>query len=188
MLSGIKFKGVAFVHTNKYIVKTYGENTLQKIISSMPEVSRQEVKDAAISVWYPVEYVSDYLAALQQVLGTKDAQIVFKISKEAGKDAFSLLYKIFFQLGNPGWVIQRAPSIWRTMSTQGSLTIVERDAKHVVVRLIDFDYRDALFCGQRLRALIQAPLELSGCEITESLHTECIANAGHYCEWRYSWK
>lgn len=188
MLSGIKFKGVAFVHTNKYIVKTYGEDTLQRILSFMPEVSRQEVADAAISVWYPVEYASYYLASLQRVLGRGDTQIIFKVSKEAGKEAFSLLYKVFFRLGNPGWVIERAPSIWRTVSTQGFLNVVERDAKHVVVRLTNFDYRDTLFCGERLRALIQAPLELSGCEITESLHTVCVAKGGPYCEWRYTWK
>jgi hypothetical protein len=188
MQSGVKIKGSALGNTFKYLKEKHGIEVHDKVVQGIPEQVRKDIVAALPSSWYPVEYVGDLCASIRAVLGPSDPEINFKISRESAKATFNLVYKVFFKLGSPQYIIGKVAAVWSTLADKGSLTIHEKGDKYLVLRLLDFPYRNPEYCAQRLRGWFHAPLELSGCMITESRHTVCTSQGGPYCEWKIAWR
>ena len=188
METQVKVKGSGIGYTKEYIVKKYGKETMDRIMSFLPEDAAATVQNAIPSAWYPIEHMGHLTDGIKRVVGAKERYAVFEISRESAKTTFSTLYKIFFKLGNPSFIMDRVASVWRNMASEGDLSVVERGDKFVVVRLSNFPYRHPDYCGHRLRGWFHAVLELSGCEITKSKHTKCTSNNDSHCEWRFEWK
>lgn len=188
MACGIKFNGSGFLNTKTSLLKNHGPEKVERILSTMSTEAQRSARFALASTQYPVEHISEFLAAIKQVLGPDDPELNFKISKQAAKDTFSMLYKLYFKLGKPQAIINKAASIWTNLCNSGRLLVDTPRPRQVVLTLMDFDYIDPEFCGQRLRGWYQAPLELSGCTVTESLHCHCRAFGDSVCRWRFSWR
>jgi hypothetical protein len=186
--SEVKVKGSGFEYTKKYIVDRYGRETFDRILSQMPAEAARAVDHSIPSSWYPVQYAGDLANGIKRVLGGSQKHPIFEISKEGAKATFSLIYKMFFRLGSPGFILDRVTSVWKNMSTAGELSVVERGDKFVVVRLKNFPYKNPDYCGERLRGWFHATLELSGCDMVKSVHTRCTSNGSDCCEWRFEWK
>ena len=187
-LCGVTVKGSGLGNTQKYIREKYGQAVLDKVYAAMAEPARTEVAKSLATAWYPVEHIADFIRAIKSVIGPNDQDINFKISNESAKYTFSLIYKVFFKLGSPQFIMGKVSSVWSTLCSGGKLEITDKSDKHLVLRLSDFAYRDPEYCGQRLRGWFQAPLELSGCQIVENRHTACASKGASYCEWRIAWK
>lgn len=185
--SGIQVKGSGFVHTLDYLEAEYGLEVVQDIYGAMTPEGARTVKRALVMTMYPVEYVGELLDAIKAVLGQQDPEIVYKISLAAAKASFSTLYKIFFRLGRPGYIIGKAASVFDRFTSEGRLEVTESEKKMVSLRLVDFGYQHHGWCNHRLRGWYQAPLELSGCRITESVHHTCVLRGDSHCAWRYRW-
>ena len=188
LLSGITVRGSGFVHTLDYLDRTHGAQVTRAILERMPPEARRNARRALATGMYPVEHVSELLAAIRAELAPQDPEINFKVSLAVAKNAFSTLYKVFFKLGRPHFIIKRAAKVWDRMASQGALEVTHQDRGLVGLRLTDFNYADPEFCAQRLRAWYQAPLELSGCRITLSEHPACRSRGDRLCEWQYRWE
>ncbi len=188
MTSGISVKSSGLVNTCKYINKTYGDDVMEDIFSRMPEESSKALRNVMATTMTPIEYTGELVNAIKEVLGKEGADINFKIANESAKGAFSMIYKIYFKLGDPQVIIKKAANAWSSLISKGRLEIIEQGNKHLKARLIDFSYDNTEYCGQRLRGWMQAPLELSGCRITENIHTACRSKGDPYCEWKIAWE
>jgi hypothetical protein len=188
MGSGVNVKGSAIANTMKYLEEKYGKEAVGKIAAALPGQTRDTIMHSLPSSWYPVEIVGDLCEVIQKDLGGSDPDFLFKVSREAAKATFNVFYKVFFKFGSPQFIIGKVASVWSTLATAGRLEIAEKGEKFVVLRLQDFPYKNSRYCSQRLTGWFHAPLELSGCEITESTHTACTSTGSPYCEWRIVWK
>lgn len=187
MASGIQVKGSGFVHTLDYLEAEYGVEVVQDIYGAMTPEGARTVKRALVMTMYPVEFVGEFLDAIKAVLGRQDPEINFKINLAAARASFSTLYKLFFRLGRPAYIIGKAASVFGRFASEGSLDVVQSDKGLVSLRLTNFSYQHPEFCQHRLRGWYQAPLELSGCHIIASEHPRCVVRGDPYCEWRYRW-
>jgi hypothetical protein len=180
-------KGSGISNTLTFIKSKYGQVALDEVLAAMPDASRQSISTALATGWYPVEYIGDLISAMKGTIGKGSSDFIYTASTEAAKATFNLIYKVFFKLGSPGYIIGKVASVWRTLVNKGDLAVVEKSDKHIVVRLTDFPYKNSDYCGERLRGWFRAPLELSGCQITEAIHTACTSKGSPYCEWRFRW-
>jgi len=187
MDTGIQVKGSGFVHTVDYLEKQYGAEVLADILGQMPAGGAKVARRALVMGMYPVEHVGELLDAIKTVLGRDDPEINFKINLAAARASFSTIYKVFFRLGSPGYIIGKAASLFGRFTSKGQLTVVKNEKNLVLLRLTEFGYQHPEFCKHRLRGWYQAPLELSGCRITESSHPRCVLQGDPHCEWRYRW-
>jgi hypothetical protein len=186
--SDINVKGSGFAYTLEYIQSAYGEAAAAQVLARLSEPSRQTITFALASGWYPVELVGELMAAIRAELERNDPKIIVTVSRESAKATFNRVYKLFFKLGSPAFIVRRVASVWSTIVSAGSLAVVEHGDRHLVVRLTDFAYQNPDYCGQRLLGWFCAPLELSGCELVEAEHTACTAHGAPHCEWRFAWR
>lgn len=124
---------------------------VQEIYSQMSPEGAKIVRRSLVMSMYPVEYVGDLLDAIKLVLGAEDPEINFKINLAAAKASFSTIYKVFFRLGRPGYIISKAASLFGRFASQGKLSVLDNEKNLVSLRLADFDYQHSEFCGHRLR-------------------------------------
>lgn len=187
MSSGVLIKGSGITNTLTFIKSEYGNTALEEVLSAMPEPSRQAISTTLATRWYPVEHMGELLSAMKQTIGKGNPTFIYTVSTQAAKTTFNLVYKVFFKLGSPGYIIGKVASVWSTLVNKGELSVVEKGNKHLVVRLTDFPYKNGDYCQERLRGWFRAPLELSGCKIIEATHTACTSRGDAWCEWRFTW-
>ncbi len=188
MESGVTVKGSGIAPTMKYVREQYGDDVAERVFAALPPDVRQALRSPLASRWYPVEHVGELLEALRAHIDGNDPEILFAISRESAKNAFSMIYRVFFKLGSPAFIIGRVSSVWHTLCSKGELNVVEKDDKRIVVRLTDFPYDNPDYCGVRLRGWFHAALEVSGCDITRSEHTTCACKGAPHCEWVFEWR
>lgn len=187
MDSGVTVKGSGIAPTMKYIREHHGDDAAERIFAALPPDVRQALRSPLASRWYPVEYVGELMKAIQAHMGSDD-DTLFAISRDSAKSAFSMIYKVFFKLGSPAFIIGRVSSVWGMLCSAGHLSVPEKDNKRLLIRLTGFPYRNPAYCGIRLRGWFHAALEVSGCDITRGEHTMCACNGAPHCEWVFEWR
>jgi len=187
MSSGALIKGSGITNTINFVKSKYGTSALEEVLAAMPDPSRQAIASTLATGWYPVEQIGDLLTAMKTTIGKGKPDFLYSVSIDASKATFNLVYKVFFKLGSPSYIISKVTSVWSTLVNKGELKVVDKSDKHIIVRLTDFPYKNTDYCAERLRGWFRAPLELSGCTITEASHTACTSKGAPYCEWKYRW-
>jgi hypothetical protein len=187
MNSEVLIKGSGISTTLDYIKSRFGQNALDQVLAAMPDSSRQSVTSAVVTGWYPIEHIGDLIDAIKMTVGKGDPYFIYIATTEAAKTTFNFIYKVLFKFGSPAYCIGKVASIWSTMLNRGTLTVVEQSDNHVILRLYNFPYKNRDYCGERLRGWFRAPLELSGCRLTKSIHSACTSRGDDYCEWQYCW-
>lgn len=187
MASGVQVKGSGIAPTMKFIRKKYGDEKADQVLARLSDEVRRTVTVPLAGTWYPVEHVGELCTAIRAVLSTDTPDCLFEIARESATDAFNLIYRVFFRLGSPAFIVKRVASVWGSLCDSGTLSVADHGSTHLVVRLDEFPYKNPDYCAERLRGWFQAALEVSGCDITTSRHTKCVAHGHECCEWRFEW-
>ena len=78
-------------------------------------------------------------------------------------------------------------SLFRLYYQPGDMEVVEQSPGRAVLRLVDWDEADALFCRRQTGGL-QRAVELAGGAQPAARHVRCAAEGDAFCEWELTWK
>jgi len=187
MSDDIKMKASTVYHTLQYLRKSEGDAVFESLLSSISALHQDAIRNATVASWIDIKSIYALLDAIKYKLGKNDPCINHRVGLEATKKSFSRIYKMFFRVGKPDFVIQRTAVVWGTMATKGRVEVLDSGTKYVDIALFDFEHSHREFCTHRLRGNFQAVLEVSGCKILESKHTRCRLDGHDQCEWLYTW-
>jgi hypothetical protein len=126
-------KGPNFVFAREFIQKNYGEPTWRSVITRMSNDAATLWKSAELDQAYPFAAFKEGVFALAEELGSPEMVETAEMYKHIADRSLSTVYKAFFRLTSPVFVIKNYPRLWDRFFTAGKVEIPESNRSHAVV-------------------------------------------------------
>jgi hypothetical protein len=108
-------KGVGVKNYISFIKETFGEEGFQKFVNSLDEQNRKILTGPIyVNNWFDIEVMVAIQKAMVTELGNGDESILINASKWNAKHALRGVYRIFFMVADPGFIIKRASALLKT--------------------------------------------------------------------------
>src|ERR1019366_6605180 len=117
-------KGLWFTVGRKYILKTYGQETLDACVARLGERHGAVLAESLPSEWYPEETLQQTLGVLHVVVAQGDNALYVRIIEECSVLAVHHFFRALLRLVPPATMLRKVPKMW---------TLIRRGAGHVTV-------------------------------------------------------
>jgi hypothetical protein len=182
-----KVKGTAIVAALRYLREHFGENGAASVVAELDESDRAALEDGGlVSAWYPVSLLLRLMRAAEARFGSRERYIYRQMGRASADYAITTIYKIFFKVGSPQFVIARGSSVFSRYYSQGRLQIVESKSGRAAVDLLDFPDGAPEFC-ERIRGWMERTMELAGATNLKSAHSLCVHRGDSVCRFEGYW-
>jgi len=130
-------KGVSFLYARTYIEAKYGRDTWERVIQALPPESR-EVWSYSLLVTkeYPFSAFKDMMSSLMGVLKTAKEAELAAIYEYIADQSLSKMYKVFFRLAHPAFVIKNYPRLWSMFFNAGTVEVPIAEKGQATVRFL----------------------------------------------------
>jgi hypothetical protein len=117
-------KGVNFVFAKQYIMKEYGEDVWRRALTRLPEEQAAVWSGALVPFGaYSFEAFKGMAHAVAEESGQRDDRELARMYEFIADRSLHAVYKIFFKLANPSFVISNYPKLWSRFFTTGNVTV-----------------------------------------------------------------
>ncbi len=139
------------------------------------------------SQWYPFSVLIDVSIEIDKLFGTGDLSLLEEAGGDVAEADLSSVYKIFFKVANPHFIIDRAAAVWRNYYSSGECVVADSTEKSVVLEIRDFDTPHRAHCLGVL-GWTKRTLMLTGCKEVRAVHSQCRCEGAKVCRFEGSWK
>lgn len=117
-------KGVNFVYAKRFIEQEYGAEAWQKILNSLPQEAKNLwAQGTMVSSSYPFSAFKEMTYALSLSLGVRKDSELARIYEYIADQSLNKVYKLFFSLTNPSFVIKNYPKLWAMFFNSGTVEV-----------------------------------------------------------------
>jgi len=135
-------KGLWFTVGRKYILETYGQETLDVCVARLGERHGAVLAEPLSSAWYPEETLQQTLGVLHVVVAGEDTELYVRMVEECSLLAVHHFFRALLRLVPPATMIRKVPKMWTLIRRGAGHVTVEADETHAVVRYSEFPYFD----------------------------------------------
>ncbi len=181
-------KGTAVLSSVRYVRERFGDDALARLLAALPPGDRAVLGQGILaSSWYPMEAFLRFMQEAERQLGTQEADVVRRMGRASCDYGVTGVYKIFFKLGSPEFIIARAARVFSSYYDTGELRIAETARGRAVAELSGFEGGAPQFC-ERIFGWMQRTLELAGARNLRSAHTTCVHRGDAVCRFEGTWE
>lgn len=183
----VQVKGSTLVPRLKFIQERgRGEQKEQALGRLSPEFRQAVALGLLQNQWYPFDYFVQLTQAIDKVFGRGDLSFIPELGRYSAEAALKGIYKVFYKVGSPEFIIKRATRVWSQYYSSGSLTVVTAGPKQVKIVLADFALPLREHCLSVL-GWIQKTLEMSAGHPARVEETQCRLKGDTTCEFTAAW-
>jgi hypothetical protein len=180
-------KGAALRATLAYIESSAGPATLETVMARLPADLRARVENVVSTDEIPFRLLIDVWRRADEVMRPLDAGWVEKAGAHSIRSLGSQMYGGIIRKGSPAEFLSQPIKLFRLYYQPGDMHIVELEAGRAVLRMVDFDEPDPLFCARQTGGL-RVTLELAGGKNPDVRHVRCANQGDAFCEWEATWQ
>ena len=182
-----RVKGTAVLASLRYVRERFGDDALARVIEALPDADRAAFGHGALaSSWYEMDAFLHFMQEAERQLGAQEPDVVRRMGRASCDYGVTTVYKIFFKVGSPEFIITRATRVFSNYYDTGELRIVESDPRRVVGELAGFEGGGPQFCD-RIFGWMQRTLELAGAKNLRSAHSACVHRGDPVCRFEGRW-
>ena len=184
-----KVKGTTIAGRLAYARRRGGDEAVQKVVAAIrdPEAKLDLADGRALkSSWYPFSALIDISVELDRLYGSGDLSLLVEVGGDVAEADLNSVYKIFFKVANPQFIIDRAASVWRSYYSSGTCRVEKKAPNHVILELADFDEPHRAHCNSVLGWAARM-LTLSSCKDLVAEHILCRTEGGATCRFEAHW-
>ena len=190
-LGGTLLKGMSYRTTLGFIKSKVGEEGLQKAIATLPDDARSAFQKGVLATeFYPFEWIVLLQQAGLSVIGGDKRSVLREMGRFSAENALTTVYKIFFKVGSPEFIIKKATAVYATyFKGGGEIRMVEESKGFIRMQIDRYPGGHPEFC-RRLDGYYEMILELSGAKNIQVVHGSCAYASnppGKACEWTAKW-
>ena len=179
-------KGTAVVAAVRYVSEWFGASGLLGVLGALPADDRRVLEGGVLaSSWYPMPLFLRFMQGAEKQLGAKEPDLVRRMGRASADYGVKTVYKIFFKVGSPEFIIGRAARVFGSYYDTGSLTVVETRSGRAVLDLAGFEGAPQ-FC-ERIRGWMERTVELAGAKNLRAEHTLCVHRGDALCRFEGTW-
>lgn len=180
-------KGTALVSTARYLAETFGQLALNRIVAELSPEERQSMEGLLASAWYPLPLLVKVMRLARAQLGAQAPDIVRDIGRASADYGLKGIYKIFFKVGTPSFIISKAPTVMKTYYSTGRAYTTVNEEKHAGMEMVDLEDPAPEVC-ERLEGWMQRTIQLSGGKSVRVVHAKCVNRGDPVCRWEGWWE
>jgi hypothetical protein len=184
----IHVKGSAIAARLRYVRETHGEAASAMLLGALEPAHRQLVDDNILpSAWVPYTLFVDLNVTADRLFGVSDLQLCYAMGRYSAEVNLPTLYKLFYKLGSPLFIFDKAASVWDLHYDSGKLVPVPEAPDAVRLKLLAFGAPHRAHCLSVLGWAVKSA-ELSGAEIRYAEEERCRTRGDAACEIAIRWR
>ena len=181
-----RVKGTAVQSSLQYVREKFGDASLARIVAALPEGDRRSLESVLASSWYDVDTFRRFMVETERQLAAQEPDVVRRMGRFSCDQGITTVYRIFFKLGSPEFIIGRAARVFSSYYDTGELRIVESGPGRAVGELVGFEGGAPQFC-ERIFGWMQQTLERAGARNLRAKHDVCVHRGGSVCRFEGYW-
>ena len=180
-------KGSAVAATYNWVVKNHGETGWNKILSLLGRKERKPVTGRIlVGRWYPFETFVALLRAIDDTYGKGDNKLLVTLGKFSCEDGLSTVYRFFYKIGSPNFIISRAAKVWSSYYDPGDMKVKKNEKGHAIVELRNWPIPRKEHCV-RVKGWIIRAIEMSGGKEVQVKEVKCQCEGDRICRYDMKW-
>jgi uncharacterized protein (TIGR02265 family) len=180
-------KGTAVQSSARYVRERFGEEALAGVLAALPEEDRTPLASVLPSSWYPMEAFLRFMQEAKRQLGGSEPEVLRNMGRASAEYGVTGVYKIFFKVGSPEFIIGRATGVFSSYYDTGRIAVVESRSGRTVVEMTGLEGSAPEFC-ERIYGWMHRTLELAGAKNLRSAHSLCTHRGDAVCRFEGSWE
>ncbi|MEW6108640.1 MAG: hypothetical protein AB1632_05635 [Nitrospirota bacterium] len=130
-------RGPNFVFTKEFIILEYGNETWEKLLGILsPDAAGIWSQPPLAYNSYPFTAFKEMISALAKELKiVKDSETA-RLYEYIADRSLNRIYKMFFRLANPSFVIKNYPKLWERFFDSGKVEVPLSEKGHAMVKFI----------------------------------------------------
>jgi uncharacterized protein (TIGR02265 family) len=181
-----RVKGTAIHSSVRYVEERFGEGALGRVTAALPPEDGAALEGLLASSWYPMGLLLRLMQEAERQLAPQEPELIRNMGRASCDYGINGVYRIFFKVGSPEFIISRATRVFSNYYDTGELKIVEVGDRRVAAELVGLEGGAAQFC-ERIYGWMQRTLELAGARNLRSGHTSCVHRGDAVCRFEGSW-
>ena len=187
MSEPVKVKGTALSSTVRYIQEKFGEGAVEKVIAALPEIDKATIRNGVlVSSWYPFSLLVAVMRGAKKEFGAGAPDIYRDIGGASADYSLSTVYKIFFKVGSPQFIIGRAATVYGNFYSSGEMKVLDSGKGFANVQITGFAEPCDEYC-QRVWGWMVRMLELTGARNIKAVHSKCRLKGDALCLYNGTW-
>lgn len=181
MAEPVKVKGTAVNSTLRFITEKFGVDAVTAVTESLPPEERDAMRRGVlVSQWYRFGALAQVMRETKRLYAGGDAAIYREMGRASADYALTTIYKIFFKVGSPQFIITRAASVYGNYYSAGGAAVTDSGRGFAILELQPFPEPCEEYC-HRVWGWVIRMLELSGASRIDSQHAKCQARGDAKC-------
>jgi len=183
-----RIKGTALNSRCHYVVRHHGEAAFEEVLARLgkPEYAEVLRKGVLKSEWYPFELYLELIRHIDAVCGTGDGSLYPVMAAQAAQDDLTTIYKVFFRIATPAFILSKARRIWSQYYDTGELVVVEHVAGRAIMEVRDFEAPHRAHCSS-IAGWMQQCIVMTGASDAAVQHLSCRAQGDQRCMFSATW-
>lgn len=181
-----RVKGTAVQSSLRYVRERFGEEALGTVVAALPEGEQAALGSILASSWYPMPAFLRFMQEASRALGAREPEVIRNMGRASADYGVTGVYKIFFKVGSPEFIISRATRVFSSYYDTGRITVVESRQGRAVVEVSGLEESAPEFC-ERIYGWMHRTLELAGATGLRSAHSRCLHRGDAVCRFEGSW-
>lgn len=183
-----KVKGTVLCANVAYIQQNFGREAYEKILSGLTDAERAAIGTVILqSAWYEYSLVLKVMEAAKEFHhGTGSRSLAWEMGRFSAEHGLKTVYKIFFKVADPHFIITRASKIFSNYFDSGSMEVVSLEPRGAHIRIRGFNQPCQTFCD-RAMGWMERTLELAGAKSVAITHPKCVVQGGAWCDYVGRW-
>ena len=181
-------KGLAVSSRLRWVQETHGPEALERLQASLSPVNQALLAQHVLPhAWVPMSLFIEVNVAADRMFGQGDLALCFELGAWAAEATLPKVFKLFYRLGSPMFIFERAAKLWSAHYDTGRLEPT-RDPDGVVRLLIrEVESPHRAHCLSVLGWAAKS-IELSGSKRTLAEERHCRTRGAPHCELALAWE
>jgi hypothetical protein len=179
-------KGAVLRALLKFVESDLTPDQFNRAIAALPETDQAIVRQPVI---LSSQKVSEFvLNRLTVEAARAKGEALETFARRAGSAELKAsvgIYRFFTFVLTPTAIVKKAATIWSTIHSHGSLTVLESGEGRAAVRLSDYPSEES-HCA-RLTGWMEGLGLMTGVRNTKVIHGQCVTRGNRACEWLVTW-
>lgn len=165
----------------------HGEEGLEQLNAALTPPARQILSmPLAKAKWYPFDLFVELTIAIDRVFGKGDLALAKVLGRFTADANLTTVYKLFYMVGTPKWIIDRAARLWDLHYDSGRLVVMRYPGNESEARIVAFSTPHRTHC-QAVWGWAERSLELSGAKDVKGVEVRCRLNGDDECAYHLTW-
>lgn len=180
-------KGAALRATLEYINEVAGADVREVVEQTLKPETRALIPRIHPADEIPFRLLLELWHAADAVMRPRDPAWMEKAGAHSIRSMGAQLYGGIIRKDTPAEFLNQPIKLFRLYYHSGDMHIVEQEPGRAVLRLVDFDEPDPLFCARQTGGL-RVAVELAGGRSAAVRHVRCANEGDAFCEWEARWE